>query len=71
MAKFHDLLARIADEGVVALDGFPVDSWRAIRAMKDVGLLAREGGDKGGRWIVKKTGRRPTTNRRPHKPRPI
>ena len=56
MAKFHYLLARIADEGVVALDGFPVDSWRAIRAMKDVGLLAREGGDKGGRWIVKKTG---------------
>ena len=32
MAKFHDLLTRIADEGVVALDGFPVDSWRAIRA---------------------------------------
>jgi hypothetical protein len=54
MAKFHDLLTRIADEGVVALDGFPVDSWRAIRAMKEVGLLVREGGDKGGRWIVKK-----------------
>ena len=30
--------------------------WRAIRAMKEVGLLVREGGDKGGRWIVKKTG---------------
>lgn len=28
--------------------------WRAIRAMKAVGLLVREGGDKGGRWIVKK-----------------
>ena len=40
MAKFHDLLTRIADEGVVALDGFPVDSWRAIRAMKEVGLLS-------------------------------
>ncbi len=56
MAKFHDLLARVADDGVVALDGFPVDSWRAIRAMKEVGLLVREGGDKGGRWIVKKAG---------------
>jgi hypothetical protein len=56
MAKFHDLLARIADEGVVALDGFPVDSWRTIRAMKEVGLLVREGGDKGGKWIVKKAG---------------
>ena len=56
MTKFHDLLARIADEGVIALDGFPVDSWRAIRAMKEVGLLVREGGDKGGRWIVKKAG---------------
>ena len=30
--------------------------WRAIRAMKEVGLLVREGGDKGGRWIVKKAG---------------
>ena len=30
--------------------------WRAIRAMKEVGLLVREGGDKGGKWIVKKTG---------------
>ena len=28
--------------------------WRAIRAMKEVGLLVREGGDKGGKWIVKK-----------------
>ena len=35
--------------------GFPAISvWRAIRAMKAVGLLVREGGDKGGRWIVKK-----------------
>lgn len=48
MAKFHYLLTGVADEGVVALDGFPVDSWRAIRAMKEVGLLVREGGDKGG-----------------------
>ena len=30
--------------------------WRAIRAMKEVGLLVREGGDKGGRWIVKNAG---------------
>ena len=30
--------------------------WRAIRAMKEVGLLVREGGDKGGKWIVKKAG---------------
>ena len=28
--------------------------WRAIRAMKEVGLLVREGGDKGGKWVVKK-----------------
>ena len=56
MAKFHDLLTRIVDEGVVALDGFPVDSWRDIRAMKEVGLLVREDGDKGGKWIVKKAG---------------
>ena len=35
--------------------GFSAKSvWRAIRAMKEVGLLVREGGDKGGRWIVKK-----------------
>ena len=27
--------------------------WRAIRAMKEVGLLVRDGGDKGGEWIVK------------------
>ena len=26
----------------------------AIHAMKEVGLLVREGGDKGGKWIVKK-----------------
>ena len=31
-----------------------ISVWRAIRAMKEVGLLVREGGDKGGRWIVKK-----------------
>ena len=54
MAQFHYLLARIADEGVVALDVFPVDLLRAIRAMKEVGLISREGGDKGGKWIVKK-----------------
>ena len=29
--------------------------WRAIRAMKGIGLLVREGGDKGGKWIVKKS----------------
>ena len=35
--------------------GFSATSvWRAIRAMKEAGLLVREGGDKGGRWIVKK-----------------
>jgi predicted HTH transcriptional regulator len=35
--------------------GFSTKSvWRAIRAMKAVGLFVREGGDKGGRWIVKK-----------------
>jgi len=33
-----------------------ISVWRAIRAMKEVGLLVREGGDKGGRWIVKKAG---------------
>ena len=31
-----------------------ISVWRAIRAMKGVGLLVREGGDKGGKWIVKK-----------------
>ena len=37
--------------------GFSAKSvWRAIRAMKEVGLLVREGGDKGGKWIVKKAG---------------
>ena len=35
--------------------GFSAKSvWRAIRAMKEVGLLVREGGDKNGKWIVKK-----------------
>ena len=39
--------------------GFSAKSvWRAIRAMKEVGLLVREGGDKGGKWIVKKGKRR-------------
>ena len=33
-----------------------ISVWRAIRAMKEVGLLVREGGDKGGKWIVKKDG---------------
>ena len=33
-----------------------ISVWRAIRVMKEVGLLVREGGDKGGRWIVKKAG---------------
>ena len=37
--------------------GFSAKSvWRAIRAMKEVGLLVCEGGEKGGRWIVKKAG---------------
>ena len=27
---------------------------RAVRALREVGLLVREGGDKGGKWIVKK-----------------
>jgi len=41
--------------GVAKGLGFSAKSvWRAIRAMKAVGLLVREGGDKGGRWIVKK-----------------
>ena len=30
-----------------------ISVWRAIRAMKAVGLLVREGGDRGGRWLVK------------------
>ena len=35
--------------------GFSAKSvWRSIRAMKEVGLLVREGADKGGKWIVKK-----------------
>ena len=43
---------------VAKMLGFSAISvWRAIRAMKEVGLLAREGGDKGGKWIVKKAGR--------------
>ena len=31
-----------------------VSIWRAIRAMKGVGLLVREGGDRGGKWILKR-----------------
>jgi len=54
MAEFLYLLVRMAGKSVMVHDGFPIDSWRAIRAMKDVGLLVREGGDKGGKWIVKK-----------------
>lgn len=30
--------------------------WRAVRALKDVGLLVREGATRGSRWIVKKAG---------------
>lgn len=30
-----------------------ISVWRAIRALKGVGLLVREGGGKGGRWIVR------------------
>ena len=42
-------------QSVAKVLGFSVKSvWRAIRAMKEVGLLVREGGDKGGKWIVKK-----------------
>ena len=42
-------------QGVAKLLGFSVKSvWRAIRSMKEVGLLVREGGDKGGKWIIKK-----------------
>ena len=28
--------------------------WRSVRVLREVGLLVREGADKGGRWIVKK-----------------
>ncbi len=31
-----------------------ISVWRAIRALKEVGLLVREGATKGSRWIVKK-----------------
>jgi predicted HTH transcriptional regulator len=31
-----------------------VSVWRAIRALKGIGLLVREGGAKGGKWIVKR-----------------
>ena len=27
--------------------------WRAVRALREIGLLVREGANKGGRWIVK------------------
>ena len=39
---------------VMSRPGFSAISvWCAIRAMKEVGLLVHEGGDKGGKWIVK------------------
>ena len=31
--------------------------WRAIRALREVGLLVREGANKGGRWIIKQAGK--------------
>ena len=57
----RNVLFAIADEPeidtkrLMQLLGISENSvWRAIRAMKAVGLLVRECGDKGGRWIVKK-----------------
>ena len=59
--KARRVLAAIADEPEIdtkrlmqLLGISEISVWRAIRAMKAVGLLVREGGDKGGRWIVKK-----------------
>lgn len=52
MAEFLYLLVRIAGKSVMVHDDFPVDSWRAIRAMKAVGLLVRIGPTKGGYWEV-------------------
>ncbi len=61
--KARKVLAAFAEDPEVDIPsvakrlGFSAISvWRAIRAMKEVGLLVREGGDKGGRWIVKKVG---------------
>ena len=31
--------------------------WRAVRALREIGLLVREGANKGGRWIVKQAGK--------------
>ena len=28
--------------------------WRSVRALREVGLLVREGADKGGRWMIVK-----------------
>lgn len=36
-----------------ALDISKNSVWRAVRALREVGLLVREGADKGGKWIVK------------------
>ena len=59
--KARKVLAAFAEDPEVDIPsvakrlGFSAISvWRAIRVMKEVGLLVREGGDKGGRWIVKK-----------------
>ena len=61
--KARKVLAAFAEDPEVDIPsvakrlGFSAISvWRAIRAMKEVGLLVREGGDKGGKWIVKKAG---------------
>ena len=55
------ILSAIADDQEIDTTGLTqklgiseASVWRAIRAMKEVGLLVREGGDKGGKWIVKK-----------------
>jgi biotin operon repressor len=47
-------LVRIGERPGIGLGVSAKSVWRAIRAMKEVGLLVREGGDKGDRWIVKK-----------------
>jgi len=52
------LLVRIGERSSVA-KGLGVSAksvWRAKRAMKEIGLLVREGGDKSGKWIVRKAG---------------
>ena len=55
------ILSAIADDQEIDTTGLTqklgiseASVWRAIRAMKEVGLPVREGGDKGGKWIVKK-----------------